>query len=113
MAVLRPAQVSASQTLSSATVAATPISTASTKGNGAWRWAGVVAAAVLLFLLGYGISGVSSRKQAQPDEREVEEQMARDLRVLDHWNLYQYGDDLTFVETLARPDYFGDDAAGH
>ena len=113
MAVLRPTQAPVSQTLNAVSAAPVQEAAESTKGKGAWRWIGVAAAAAVLFLLGYGISGVSNRKQAQPDDREVEEQMARDLRVLDHWNLYQYGDDLTFVETLARPEYFGDDASGH
>jgi anti-sigma factor RsiW len=113
MAVLRPAQASVSLTMSSVTSPPAQATVAPANRAGTWRWVGVAAAAVLLFLLGYGISGVSSHKHAQPDEREVEEQMARDLRVLDHWNLYQYGDDVTFVETLARPDYFGDDASGH
>jgi anti-sigma factor RsiW len=113
MAVLRPAQAPVSQTMSSLTAAAAPTTPTPASGADAWRWVGVVTAAVVLFVLGYGISGISGHKHAPPDDREVEEQMARDLRVLDHWNLYQYGDDLTFVETLARPEYFGDDASGH
>jgi hypothetical protein len=113
MAVLRPAPSPVSQTMSSATAAPVYEIAAVPKGNPAWKWIGVVAAALVLFLLGYGISGLSNRKPAPPDEHEVEERMARDLRVLDHWNLYQHGDDIDFVEALARPEYFGDDASGH
>jgi anti-sigma factor RsiW len=113
MAVLRPTQAAMPTSMSSATL--TPVTSLSTAGKNspAWRWLGVGATAIVLFVLGYGISGVSSRKPAKPDDREVDEQMARDLRVLDHWNLYQYGDDINFVEALSRPEYFGDDASGH
>jgi hypothetical protein len=66
-----------------------------------------------VFVIAFAISGTSKSKRNLPDPPEMEEQMARDLRVLDHWNLYQYGDDMTFLETLSRPEYFGDDASGH
>jgi hypothetical protein len=82
-------------------------------GNSHWRWLAVVAAAAALFLIGYEFSALSRHKNASPDAQEAEEQMAHDLRVLDHWNLYQYGDDVTFVEALSRPEFFGDDASGH
>jgi anti-sigma factor RsiW len=113
MAVLRPMQASISQPMSP--IAAEPVKEITVPATkiAIWRWLAVAAVALLLFVFGYGISGFSGRRHAQPDEREVQEQMARDLRVLDHWNLYQYGDDVTFVETLARPDYFGEDASGH
>jgi hypothetical protein len=38
----------------------------------------------------------------------MEEQMARDLRVIDHLNLYQHGDEMGFVVGLDQPDLFGD-----
>ncbi|HLW68287.1 MAG TPA: hypothetical protein VKS79_23420, partial [Gemmataceae bacterium] len=113
MAVLRPAQASTSPTLSSVNAVPVQGTAPATKRHPAWRWLGVIAAATALFLIGYSISGVSSNKPAQPNEQEVEEQMARDLRVLDHWNLYQYGDDIHFVEALAQPENFGDEASGH
>ena len=38
--------------------------------------------------------------------------MAKDLPVLEHLTLYQYGDDLAFLFALDQPDLFGDEA-GH
>jgi hypothetical protein len=43
---------------------------------------------------------------------QAEQQMAKDLRVLDNLSLYRYGDDLSFLYNLDHPDLFGEDAGG-
>ncbi len=76
-----------------------------------WPWVvGFAAAAALLFLGSFALTGALGRKAPVPeDSKVVEEQMAKDLRVLDNLTLYQYGDDLAFVFGLDQPDLFGEE----
>ena len=74
----------------------------------------IAAAAVVLFLAGYLAPGPFLRKGPRSlNPHEAEEQMARDLRVLDNIAVYQYADDLVFLRALDHPDLFGEDASGH
>jgi len=105
LAVLRP---SASQSAAAKTVVDLPAGSRTLL----WPWvAGFAAAAALLFLAAFSLSGTLARKTPRPDDpKAVEEQMAKDLRVLDNLTLYQYGDDLAFVLGLDEPELFGEEA---
>jgi anti-sigma factor RsiW len=105
LAVLRP---SASQTTAAKTIVGLPAESRTRL----WPWvAGFAAAAALLFLAAFSLSGALGRKAPPPDDSKVvEELMAKDLRVLDNLALYQYGDDLAFVLGLDEPELFGEEA---
>jgi anti-sigma factor RsiW len=66
-------------------------------------WAASVAAA-----LGAGYLGGRAWSPREPGEQE----MVRDLRVLENKRLYEAAEDLDFLRQLDHPDLFGDDAAG-
>ena len=104
LAVLRP---SASQSAAAKTIVDLPAGSRTRL----WPWvAGLATAAVLLFLAAFSLSGALGRKAPPPDDpKVVEEQMAKDLRVLDNLALYQYGDDLAFVLGLDEPELFGEE----
>jgi anti-sigma factor RsiW len=70
----------------------------------------IAAAALAIFVVGYGVPGLFFKGPPKPltiDERE--EQMARDLRVIEHLPLYQYANDIDFLQGLDSPDLIGDD----
>lgn len=78
-----------------------------------WRsqWPIAAAAAMILFAAGYWAPSLLLRPGPRPLEpAQAEEQMAKDLRVLDNLSLYRYGDDLSFLYNLDHPDLFGEDA---
>ena len=69
----------------------------------------LAAAAIAVFLVGYGLAGLFLSQGSKPlTPQERDEQMARDLRLLDRLPLYQHGDDLDFVRGLDDPDLFGE-----
>ena len=75
-----------------------------------WRpWAlgvGWAAAMLLCAVGGYaGMNYVQSVRRAGADE-----ELVRDLRVIDNLRFYQYVDDIDFLGKLAHPDLFGDDS---
>src|SRR2546421_4314700 len=74
-----------------------------------WRpWAlgvGWAAAVLLCAVGGYaGMNYVHSVRRAGADE-----ELVRDLRVIDNLRLYRHVDDLDFLMKLAHPDLFGDE----
>lgn len=73
-----------------------------------------VAAALALVAVGFAAGGwfSHSNPSAAPEPADTEEQMARDLRVLDNMHLLPFADDMKFLKALDDPDLFGDDAAG-
>jgi len=105
VAVLRPSGPVAAPIIRAA-VAAPPAQPARL-----WPWVlGFAAAAALLFLGSFALTGSLGGKTAVPeDPKVVEEQMAKDLRVLDNLTLYQYGDNLAFVFGLDQSDLFGEE----
>lgn len=71
------------------------------------RWllgAGWAAAVLVAALAGYG--GVTFLTPHEP----TEEELARDLRLIENWKLYDQVDDLDFLKALDHPDLFGDDS---
>jgi anti-sigma factor RsiW len=69
----------------------------------------VAAAALVALIAGYAAPGPFLKPPPKPmsiDQRE--ELMARDLRVIERLPLYQYADDIDFLEGLDSPDLFGD-----
>lgn len=101
LAVLRPASTPSSSVMRMRRAARAP---------SPWptRFA-VALAALVLFLLGYAASGPVFRKgPPRLDSEETEKQMARDLRILDQFTLFQLGEDIEFVAGLDQPDLFGE-----
>jgi anti-sigma factor RsiW len=80
----------------------------------AGRWTRValgVAAALLLVLAGYGGSGLLLDPAATPRPTDpTDEELARDVRLLENLHLYRHADDLNFLHGL--DEMFGDEAAG-
>jgi anti-sigma factor RsiW len=68
--------------------------------------AGWAAAVTLAFLGGYAVV----RFLAPPDR--TDEELARDLRVIENKRLYDPIDDIEFLRELDHPDLFGDDSPG-
>jgi len=89
---------------------APPTNTPIESPRNAWlRRAMIIGAALAVFGVGYLVPGIFfKRTPPELTQSEMEEQMARDLRVIDHLNLYQHGDELGFVVGLDQPDLFGD-----
>jgi anti-sigma factor RsiW len=83
--------------------------------RGPWpTWAlgaGWAAAVVLAAMLGFGGSRfLAPRPQSTPTEpAELDQQLVRDLGVIENKQLYDLVDDLDFLRTLAEPDLFGED----
>ena len=80
---------------------------------GGWRrWRnpvfglGWAAALVLASLGGYG--GFNHFAPHHPDEQDL----IRDLRIIENKRLYDLADDLQFLEALDHPDLFGDETSG-
>ncbi len=77
------------------------------------RWTMVAIAALLVFAAGYWAPSLLLDRGPRPlSPAESEEQMAKDLRVLDNLSLYRYGDDLSFLYNLDHPDLFGEEPSG-
>lgn len=73
------------------------------------RWRPLVvaagwAAAVLVAGL-VGFAGMNAWLSQQP----TDEDLVRDLRLIEHKRLYEVVDDMEFLKKLAHPDLFGDD----
>jgi anti-sigma factor RsiW len=68
--------------------------------------AGWAAAIGLAIAVGYGGTRVATPRE--PGEQEL----VRDLRVIENKRLYEVADDLDFVRDLDAPELFGEDAAG-
>jgi anti-sigma factor RsiW len=68
--------------------------------------AGWAAAVALAFVGGYAVVAFL----APPDR--TDEELARDLRVIENKRLYDLVDDIDFLRDLDRPDLFGDDNSG-
>ncbi|HXG10610.1 MAG TPA: hypothetical protein VNK04_12685 [Gemmataceae bacterium] len=75
-----------------------------------WRvWqiaAGWAAAVVLATLVGFG--GMEAFLARQP----TDEDLIRDLRIIENKRLYEPVDDIDFLRKLAQPELFGDDSPG-
>jgi anti-sigma factor RsiW len=75
-----------------------------------WVWTAVAAgwaAAVAVALVG----GYEATRRVAPPE-PGDQDLVRDLRVIENKRLYEAADDLDFVRELDAPDLFGDDAVG-
>ena len=118
LTVLRPATSQATAALT-----ATPVPSAESltqaampagSTSGSWlRWTAGAIAALFLFFVGYLLPSLFLDRGPRPlNPAEAEEQMAKDLRVLDNLSVYRYGDDLSFLYNLDHPDLFGEEAAG-
>lgn len=72
---------------------------------------GWIAAALVLFLLAFvGAGSIGKRGLSPEDPAALEEQLARDLRVVDNLPLYQFADEYAFLLALDQPDLFGEDS---
>lgn len=118
LAVLRPAAPPATAVLTSTPLPASK-SLAETAlpsdslGRARRRWTMVAIAALLVFAAGYWAPSLFLDRGPRPlSPAEAEEQMAKDLRVLDNLSLYRYGDDLSFLYNLDHPELFGEEAPG-
>ncbi len=67
-------------------------------------WAAALLAAVAA---GYAGVGLAVRPPANPDQ-----DLARDLRVIENKRYYDRVDDLDYLKQLDQSDLFGDDAPG-
>ena len=81
-----------------------------------WRpWAlgmGWAAAVLAACVGGYaGMRLVRPRGPDGPDPRQQDQELVRDLRVIENKRLYEAVEDVEFLEKLDRPDLFGDDNA--
>jgi anti-sigma factor RsiW len=105
LSVARPAATAARNA-----VAASPTITHIESPGSPWpRRLAISAAALVILGIGYLLPGAFIKKTLpELTQSEMEEQMARDLRVIDHLNLYQHGDEMGFVAGLDQPDLFGD-----
>jgi anti-sigma factor RsiW len=68
--------------------------------------AGWAAAIAVALVVGYE----ATRRVAPPEPGDQD--LVRDLRVIENKRLYEAADDLDFVRELDAPDLFGDDAVG-
>src|ERR1700722_18143506 len=105
LSVARPALTATRQA-----AAAPPMETLIESQRNPWlRRTALIGAALAIFGIGYVLPGVYFKQTPRElTQSEMEEQMARDLRVIDHLNLYQHGEELGFVAGLDQPDLFGD-----
>jgi anti-sigma factor RsiW len=80
-------------------------------GRRAWRpWfvgAGWAAAALAAAAAGYGLVAWTGAPPANPDQ-----DLVRDLRVIENKRYYDRVDDLEFLKQLDQPDLFGDETSG-
>jgi anti-sigma factor RsiW len=109
LSVVRPATApspSRRSTASTSAISATSI----TPARNPWlRRVALACSALVVFGIGYAVPGAFFKKVPVPlTQEEMEQQMAQDLRVIDHLTLYEKGDDLRFVAGLDQPDLFGE-----
>jgi hypothetical protein len=79
-------------------------------GHARWRvWVGGLswAAAVLLF----GVGSYAAVMRYQPEEPS-DENLVRDLRIIENKRYYEAADDIEFLHQLDDPDRFGEDSLG-
>src|SRR5262245_36123101 len=84
-----------------------PTAPAARRRRRAWAVAAGWAAAVLLAAAA-GFAGVTFLVPEDP----TDEELARDLRVIDNRRLYENVPDIEFLWELSHPDLFGDDTPG-
>jgi anti-sigma factor RsiW len=65
-------------------------------------------AAAIIFAIALGYGGSRSARPKEPGDQEL----VRDLRVIENKRLYDAADDLDLVRELDVPELFGDDAVG-
>jgi hypothetical protein len=70
-----------------------------------WLLGGAWAAAVLVAVLG-GFAGVTLLVPHEP----TDEELVRDLRLIENRHLYEQADSVDFLKQLDQPDLFGDDS---
>ncbi len=82
--------------------------TASAQTRQRWRRMGLVVgwAAAVLLAIGAGFGAVNWLTPHDP----TDEQLARDLHVLENRKLYEQVDNLEFLHELDQPDLFGDES---
>ena len=92
----------------------TPVKTSPLRlglGDGAWRWAFAAGwAAALLVSAAVGYSGMKWWQTRARTHRDQD--LVRDLRIIENKRLYDHADDIEFVRQLDHPDLFGDDQPG-
>jgi anti-sigma factor RsiW len=71
-----------------------------------WPTVGWIGAAVLA--VGLGFFGTRAVGPHEPNEQDL----VRDLRVIENKRLYEAAEDLPFLRLLDHPDLFGDDGTG-
>jgi anti-sigma factor RsiW len=79
------------------------------------RWLAVASwAAGILLAVGLGFTGARLLGPPGgppiPEPAELEQQLVRDLRLIENKRLYDVVDDLDFLRALAEPDLFGEDS---
>jgi anti-sigma factor RsiW len=102
-----------SKTLQQVSVLRPAVAPASRSQFRSWALAISWAAAVLLAaLVGYGsVSFLMERHQRQAAEEsqaDIDQQLLRDLRVIENQHLYRHVDDIQLLRALDDPDLFGD-----
>lgn len=111
ISVLRPAATSAMTLPAAADAILAPAAPARPRS----KWPGYLgwtAAALALFALGYIASAPAFRKGPKPVPPQVaEEEMARDLRILNQLPQYEVGEDIAFLKDLDQPELFGDESS--
>jgi anti-sigma factor RsiW len=73
---------------------------------------GWAAAVIVAALVGYAAVPGAKEPPAAPKPDDAEQQLVRDLRVIDRLPAYQDAGDINFLHELDRPELFGDDASG-
>jgi len=81
------------------------------------RWAlglSWAAAIALVGVAGYAAAPLFQKPRTPPEApADVDAQLARDLRVIEHLRQYHQANDIFFLHELDRPELFGDEHAGH
>jgi hypothetical protein len=79
--------------------------------TGQWDWwffgVGWAAAVVLCAVAGY-----AAMTHFYPKEPATDEDMVRDLRIIENKHYYEAADDIDFLRELDHPDRFGEDSLG-
>jgi anti-sigma factor RsiW len=93
-----------------------PSTTSLTAQQSRRRWVrrlGWVAAALVAVVVGWWSVGLLPDSFfGQPSKAELDEQLLRDLRVIENFRQYQNADTLHFLHELESPDLFGEDHGG-
>ena len=74
------------------------------------RWALGIGWAAAFFLCGLG--GYAAVTHFYPKETATEENLVRDLRIIENKHYYEAADDIDFLRELDHPDRFGEDSFG-